>query len=120
MTDQLAIRGLHLSARVGVTEEERSAPQGVVVDVIVSTNLAPAGMSDDLGDTIDYARLISDVAETVQGGEAQLLETLAHRIAAKVEKMKDATGVTVEVSKEIVPVEEKVDQVSVRIERHFS
>ena len=120
MTDQLAIRGLRLSGRVGVTDEERSIPQGIVVDVTVSTNLAPAGMSDELADTIDYARLISDVAEIVQQGEVKLLETLAQRIAAKVEEIKDATGVTVEISKEIVPVEENVDQVSVRIERHFS
>jgi FolB domain-containing protein len=120
MTDRLVISGLHLKARVGVTEEERSSPQGIVVDVTVTTNLAPAGMSDDLEDTIDYARLITDVAEVVEQGEAKLLEALAHRIAARVEEIKDATGVTVEVRKEIVPIEENVDQVSVRIERQFS
>jgi FolB domain-containing protein len=120
MTDHVLVKGLRLRTRVGVTEEERSSPQGVVVDLAVSTNLAPAGTSDDLADTIDYAALIASIAEVVEEGEAKLLETLAQRIAAKVEEIKDATGVTVEVSKEISPVEEKVDQVSVRIERQFS
>jgi dihydroneopterin aldolase/2-amino-4-hydroxy-6-hydroxymethyldihydropteridine diphosphokinase len=120
MTDQVLIRGLHLRARVGVTDEERSSPQGVVVDVALSTNLAPAGASDDLADTVDYASLITSIAAVVEQGEARLLETLAHRIVEKVEEIKEATGVTVEVSKEIVPVEEKVDRVSVRIERHFA
>jgi FolB domain-containing protein len=120
VTDHLVIRGLRLETRVGVTEEERSRPQGVIVDLTLSTNLAPAGLSDDLDDTIDYAALISSVAEVVEQGETNLLETIAHRIALKVEEIKEATGVTVEVSKEIVPVEEKVDQVSVRIERQFT
>jgi dihydroneopterin aldolase/2-amino-4-hydroxy-6-hydroxymethyldihydropteridine diphosphokinase len=109
-----------LRAHVGVTEEERSSAQVIVVDVGVATNLAPAGASDDLGDTIDYAALISSIAEVVQSQEARLLETVAQRIAAKVEEIKEATGVTVEVSKEIVPVVENVDRVSVLIERQFS
>jgi dihydroneopterin aldolase len=119
VTDQLSIKGLRLRTRVGVTEEERASPQGVVVDVIVSTNLAPPGVSDDLTDTIDYASLISTIAEAVEKKEARLLETLAQRIVVEVEKIKEATGCTVEVSKEMVPVPEKVDQVSVRIERQF-
>lgn len=119
MTDLVSVKGLRLSARVGVTEEERAAPQGVVVDLVVSANLVPAGFSDDLTDTIDYASLISSIAAVVEKEEARLLETLAQRIVNEVEKIKEATGCTVEVSKEIVPVPEKVDQVSVRIERQF-
>ena len=120
MTDQLVVRGLRLSARVGATDEERSRPQGVVVDLVVATNLAPAGLSDQLGDTIDYAALVSSVARVIEDGEAHLLETLAQRVVEKIEEIKEATGVTVEVWKENVPVEENVDQVSVRIERQFS
>jgi FolB domain-containing protein len=120
MTDQLVVKGLRLVARVGVTDEERATPQGVVVDLVVRTNLAAAGGSDDLAETIDYSTLISSVAEVVQGQEANLLETLAHRVAAKVEEIEEATGVTVEVSKEIVPIEENVERVGVRIERQFS
>lgn len=119
MTDTLVINGLHLATRVGVTPEERATPQRVVVDVVVSTNLAAAGRSDDLRETIDYAALIASVADAVESEEANLLETLAHRIVARVEEIKEATGVTVEVWKEIVPVEEEVDRVSVRIERQF-
>lgn len=120
MNDKLVISGLHLSTRVGVTPDERAAPQRVVVDVVVATNLAAAAHSDDLAETIDYAALITSIADAVESEEANLLETLAHRIVARVEEIKAATGVSVEVWKEIVPVEEEVDRVSVRIERQFS
>jgi FolB domain-containing protein len=116
----MVVRGLHLRAHVGVAEEERATAQGIVVDVTVTTDLARAGASDDLADTIDYAGLLSGIAKVVEEREANLLEALAERIVRKVEETKTATGVTVEVSKEIVPVEENVDQVSVRIERQFS
>ena len=119
MNDHIVVKGLRLKAHVGVTETERAEPQGVIVDVVVATDLSAAGTTDDLEDTIDYAALISSIATAVQSGEAKLLETLAHRIIEKVSEIKAATGVTVEVSKEIVPVEENVEGVIVRIERQF-
>ena len=119
MTDHVVIKGLRLMTRVGVTEAERSQPQGVVVDVDVETDLAPAGASDELADTVDYAALIASIAGVVRTGEAKLLESFAHRIAERVSEIKAATAVTVEISKEIVPIEENVEEVTVRIERQF-
>lgn len=120
MNDHLLIRGLRVETRVGVTEQERAQPQGVVVNLDVATDLSLAGSTDNLKDTVDYAALISAIAALVRDGEVQLLETVADRIANKVSEISHVTGVTVEVSKEIVPVEENVDQVIVRIERQFA
>ena len=120
MNDHLIVRGLRTEARVGVTDAERSKPQGILVSLDVTTDLSAAGVSDDLGDTIDYAALISSVDALVRAREANLLETIAQRIVEKISDIREATGVTVEVSKEIVPVAEKVDAVTVRIERQFA
>jgi dihydroneopterin aldolase len=120
MTDHVVIRGLRVPARVGVTTEERSRDQVVVVNVDVSTDLSAAGTSDELHDTIDYAALISSVARLIRSTEAKLLEVLAQKVVDEISHIKEATGVTVEISKELVPVPEKVDEVIVRIERQFA
>lgn len=120
MTDHLVINGLRVPAHIGVTAEERSQEQTLVVDVDIATDLAPASASDDLSDTIDYAALIASIDALVRSSEVELLETLAQRIADEIAHIQAATGVTVEISKEIVPVTEKVDQVSIRIVRQFS
>jgi 7,8-dihydroneopterin aldolase/epimerase/oxygenase len=119
VTDHLVIRGLRVPARIGVTPEERSQPQDLVLNLDISTDLAPAGSSDELDDTIDYDSLITAIADLVRSREVRLLETMADLIVGRVSEVKGANGVTVEVSKEKVPVREEVSEVSVRIERQL-
>lgn len=119
MSDSISIRGLRVPARIGVTEEERASPQTLVLNVDVSTDLARAGESDELSDTIDYDSLVGDIARIVQANEVRLLERMAHLVVGRVSEVKGANGVTVEVYKENVPVQEDVAAVSVRIEREL-
>jgi dihydroneopterin aldolase len=117
MTDSLRIRALRLMARVGATEEERSAAQPVLVDVDVSADLSRAGHSDELKDTVDYARVLQRVQDVVEGRPFALLEHIAESIAEAVSGMAPGAGVSVEIGKEKPPVPQEVASVSVRIER---
>jgi dihydroneopterin aldolase len=117
VTDRISITGLRVPARIGVTDEERADPQTLVVNLDVETDLAPAGRSDDLADTIDYDALVGDIAAIVRNTEVKLMETMADLLVRRVSEVKGAKGVTVEVFKERVPVQDDVRQVSVRIER---
>ena len=117
MSDALIIEGLRLGARVGVSEEERSAPQDVVVDLEIMTSLKDAEASDDLTDTTDYAAVLTTVEEAVSDGSFALLEHLAGRIAAAVSAFEGVAGVTVEIEKAVPPVPQTVRRVAVRIER---
>jgi dihydroneopterin aldolase/2-amino-4-hydroxy-6-hydroxymethyldihydropteridine diphosphokinase len=117
MTDSISIKELRVPARIGVTEDERAKPQPLVLNIDVHADLARAGQTDDLDDTIDYDSLVRDIADLVRGTEVKLLETMAELVAGRVSKVKGANGVTVEVLKENVPVQEDVGEVSVRIER---
>ena len=117
MTDHISIVGLRVPARIGVTEDERAQPQTLVLNVEVTTDLARAGRSDDLEDTIDYGALVTDIAALVRATEVKLMETVADLVARRVSEVKGANGVTVEIFKEKVPVQEDVREVSVRIER---
>ena len=59
----------------------RCAPQPFEVDLELLVDLAPAGASDDLADTVDYGALIDAVSRIVATEHYQLLERLAARIA---------------------------------------
>ncbi|HEX2195934.1 MAG TPA: dihydroneopterin aldolase [Actinomycetota bacterium] len=117
MSDRILVSGLRVETRVGWTDEERAAPQFVLVDLDVETDAARSARSDDLADTLDYASLISEVAEYVGAQEARLLERLAAEVAEMVSAMDGVKSVTVEIAKEVVPVQEEVGRVAVRVER---
>lgn len=117
MSDRILISGLRVETRVGWTDEERAQPQFVLVDLDVETDVTRSSRSDDLGDTVDYATLISRVAVYVGAQEARLLERLAADIADMVSAMDGVKSVTVEIAKEVVPVEQEVGRVAVRVER---
>lgn len=117
MSDRILVSGLRVATRVGWTDEERAGSQFVLVDLDVETDVARSSRTDELSDTIDYASLISKVAEHVAAREARLLETLAAEIAGLVSAMDGVKSVSVEVAKEVVPVREEVGRVAVRVER---
>lgn len=115
--DAIIVRGLRVETQVGATEQERSRPQTVIVGLEVAVDLLRAGQTDDLGDTIDYGRLTSEVAGLVETSKCALLEHLAENIAAHIAAMPGVNGVTVEIAKESPPIEEDVGEVAIRIER---
>jgi dihydroneopterin aldolase len=75
------VRGLRLLGRCGALPEELDRAQPLEVDLDVHLDLAAAGASDDLGDTVDYGGLCSTVADVVGAGHVTLLEHLATRVA---------------------------------------
>jgi FolB domain-containing protein len=117
MTDQIVIKGLRLKTRVGVTDEERAQPQPVIVDIAIAADLSVAGTSDDLADTVDYDRTVTEVAALVNSAEARLLEHLATEVASLIVGFRGVQGVTVEIAKETPPVAEEVERIAVRVER---
>jgi dihydroneopterin aldolase len=117
MTDLIRIRGLRAPTRIGVTEEERAVEQVVVIDVDIRADLLRPGETDELSDTIDYDSTITEVVALVRAGERKLLEHLAEEVGALITRHSGVKGVTVEIAKEKLPVDEDVDSVVVRIER---
>ena len=80
MADKIILTGIEVQGRHGCSEEERRTPQTFIVDVELSLDLSAAGKSDDLGDTIDYAVVISDIKKIVGGTSRNLIETVAKEI----------------------------------------
>ncbi len=114
---RIAIEGLRVSARIGVTEEERATPQPLLINIYIDADLQAAARSDDLATTIDYDGLVGAVETLVKGSESHLLEHLADRIAAQITADRKAKRATVEIAKELPPVPQEVKKIAVTMER---
>lgn len=117
MTDRIFIRDLKVEARVGLTDEERSRPQGITINIEMVADLRAAGESDDISHTVDYGEIAIAAAELARDTEVKLLETLAERIAARITASEGVEMVTVEIAKDGPPIPERLRDVGVRIER---
>lgn len=96
MTDRIALHGIAVTACHGVLDFEKTQPQRFVADVILETDLAPAGAGDDLADTVSYADVAQETVAILTGPPVDLIETLATRIAeaALAHKRVEAVEVT--------------------------
>lgn len=116
--DRIELRGLRLAGRIGVSEAERSVEQPLEVDIDISLDLAPAGSSDDLGDTLDYGAACQRVAEVVATTRPALLERLAADMADAVLAIDDRVqAVTVVMRKLDPPVAHALASAGVRVTR---
>jgi FolB domain-containing protein len=101
--DHLLIREMPLQARIGVGEPERSRPQALVLTLRVYLDLAVVGVSDRIGDTVDYAELMAAIDTHVAGSERHTLEALAHDIAALCLQRERVRRVDLELGKVALP-----------------
>lgn len=115
--DRILIPGLRELGIHGVLPEERVRPQPFEVNIELHVDLAKAGATDDLADTVDYGVVCDAVSKVVASESYQLLERLAQRIADVCRADPRVVGVVVEVRKLEPPVAAQVDHVAVRIER---
>jgi dihydroneopterin aldolase len=80
--DGILLEGMIFYGRHGTLPAERELGQPFVVDVELHLDLRPAGLSDDLTQTVDYSEVHRRTQEIVEGPPVNLTETVAERIAA--------------------------------------
>lgn len=83
MSDRIVLDGMRFQGHHGVTDEEQATAQPIEVDVELRRDLQRAGVSDDLGATIDYSRVYDTCKAIVEGRRFRLLEAIAETIAAE-------------------------------------
>ena len=79
--DKIILRDLTVSAIIGTMPQERHRRQSVVINLELSCDLAAAGQSDRLEDTMDYHTLKQKIVAMVEVSEFFLIERLAQAIA---------------------------------------
>ena len=102
--DHIELRGLRVRGHHGVYEHERRDGQDFVVDVTVWLDLGPAAASDDLAHTLNYGELAQRTAAIVAGPPADLIETVAGRIADDVLTDQRVRAVEVTLHKPQAPI----------------
>jgi 7,8-dihydroneopterin aldolase/epimerase/oxygenase len=118
MSDRIFLHEMSFVGRHGVTDEERAEPQQIDVDVEVALDLAPAGRSDDLADTVDYGSMYELCREIVEQRSFRLLEGIAEAIAGQLlGRFERLESVTVRVRKPGLPIEGQLEHAGVTIER---
>ncbi len=113
--DTVRIRGLKVETVVGVHAWERKLPRPVVIDLELAADVARAAKHDELKDALDYAAVAQLVSEFVTTSDFQLIETLAERLAERVQKHFGVAWLKLEVHKPGAVA--GVADVSVSIER---
>ncbi len=117
MTDRITIRGLTAFGRHGVLPHERELGQTFTVDAELELDLARAGASDRLTDTVDYGALTAALAAVVRDERHDLIERLASRLCEVCLADPRVAAVTVTVHKPHAPVPEPVADVAVTLRR---
>jgi dihydroneopterin aldolase len=118
MTDHIVLADMAFFGRHGVGDEERSAEQEIDVDVELEADLARAGASDELADTVNYSRVFDVCRDIVENRSFKLLEAIAEAIAGRVlTDFPGVDGVVVRVRKPGVPIDGRLEYAGVSIER---
>ncbi len=84
MMDSILIRDLELETIIGTLPDERTRRQKLILNLEIGTDLAVAGRSDDLHDSIDYSMIEARIKELVEASEFFLLEKLGETVCGAV------------------------------------
>jgi len=101
MTDTVSIRGLAVSAVIGVYAWEREIEQTLLFNVDMATDVAKAAARDDIADALDYSVVAQTIGTVVRDGKFQLIETAAERVAEHLLAVHGVRHVRVEVVKQL-------------------
>lgn len=120
MQDYIDISGIRSYGYIGVFPEEQVLGQWFEVDLRLEIDLAKAGRSDRLEDTLNYAAVIMLVQTLLQTARYALLERMATEIADRILALPDQpplTAVLVKLTKLTAPIPGFSGRVAVELNR---
>jgi len=79
--DVVFIEALKVDTVIGVYEWEKSIQQTLQFDIEMRTDIRQAAQIDDLSKTVDYAVVADDVVKLAKANQAELIETVAEKVA---------------------------------------
>lgn len=79
--DKIYIKDLEVYAFHGVNQEEKNMGQRFLISAQIYLDLSPAGISDDLTKTINYAQLCLEIEEEFKKNKYDLIEKAAEELS---------------------------------------
>jgi dihydroneopterin aldolase len=120
MDEGLIVEGISFQGHCGVSQEERSQAQPLLVDLEFSCSATDAIQTDALSKTIDYAKVSSRVVDIGRSDACALLETLGDRISRTLLAEFPIETLRIWVRKANPPLEHVIGSVGVRLTYHRS
>ena len=115
--DKIILKGLEFFAHHGVRPEEKTLGQKFIIDVELFLDLQPAGLTDELTHTINYAQVFETVQAIVCSRSYNLIEALAEAVAKKLLEQYPIDQVKVRVKKPQAPIPGQFAWLAVEITR---
>ena len=117
MGSPIIVQGIQFPGHCGVSPEERSKPQPILVDLEVDCDNDKSTETDRIHDTIDYAQVVNRVVDIGTQEHFCLVEALAERIAQTLLDEFPVLSVRIWVRKASPPLTTPVDSVGIRLHR---
>ena len=115
--DKIRITDLEVFYQVGVSDEERSKPQRLLLSIEMEHDFTSAISRDNLADTVDYYAISERLLHFGDDCHWQLIETLSADIAAMILEDFQPKSVSVEVKKFVIPQAAHVSVLVSRVAR---
>lgn len=116
--DKILIRGLKLFAYHGVNPEEKEQGQNFIFDIDLYVNMNKACRSDNVDDTVSYAKVVKTVRRVFTAEKYDLIEKCAQVVAnAILEEYSDVFKVEITLKKPQAPVNAEFEYMGVNIVR---
>lgn len=116
--DKITIKNLKIFAYHGVNPEEKENGQDFFLDIDYYVNLTRACESDDLNDTVSYAKVVKTVRQAFLKDKYDLIEKAAQVVADAIfESFETVYKVEITLKKPQAPVKAEFDYMAVTIVR---
>lgn len=113
--DTIFISELKLDALIGIYAWEHEVPQTIELNIELAVDASRCAASGRISDTVDYAKVVDRIADTIAGRHFALIEKLAEEIAAVILREFSTPRVKVSIAK-LAPLR-GVKKLGVTIER---
>lgn len=117
MNDVIRLQNMIFYGYHGVSAAEKETGRRYEVDCELILDLSPAGRSDKLGDTVNYAQVYGTIEQIMTHKRYSLIESIAEDIAQQILADNRIDEVIVRVRKMIPPIPGNLDHIEVEIQR---
>jgi 7,8-dihydroneopterin aldolase/epimerase/oxygenase len=115
--DFIQLTGIRCYGYTGYLQEERFLGQWFEVDLRIGLDLAPAGQSDHIEDTLDYRSVIAAVKEIISTAKFALVEKLAETIITTVLALDQVQQVELKLHKPAAPIPDFGGKITIELTR---
>jgi 7,8-dihydroneopterin aldolase/epimerase/oxygenase len=115
--DVIQLTGIRCYGYTGYLAEEQFLGQWFEVDLRLSLDLAPAGQSDRIEDTLDYRSIIAEVKEIVGTKKFALVEKLAETLVQAVLRYEQVQQVELRLHKLAAPIPDFGGKITIELQR---